>query len=134
MRSVAAASSLSPGVLGGLAFALGYLTAYFLSTAIPTPLLWYYPLQHRFQWQVHPTGLAADFYGRVLLSLASGAATWLLSHVLGKRFVALSRSTVVHGLLVWVAGLLLFTSGLYVSLLVHREPLPVPLPSGYVFR
>ena len=31
-----------------LAFAFAFLAAYFLSTVLPTPLFWYYPLQHRF--------------------------------------------------------------------------------------
>jgi hypothetical protein len=117
-----------------LAFAFAYLLAYFLSTVIPTALLWYYPLLHRFQWQVRSNGLAMDFYGRLLLCLLCGFAGMLLLRLLRGPLRSLGEVRTTHGLLVWVAGLFLFTGGLHVSLLLHRDPRPVPLPPGYVPR
>ncbi len=75
-----------------------------------------------------------DFYGRVLLSLIGGGAAFLLMRLLLRKSPSLIRIDVVHGLLVAVIGLLLFTGGLYIFLLAHRVPIPVLLPPGYVPR
>ena len=75
-------------------------------------------------------GLGADYYGRLLLCLATGGAM-ALAAALGLRRV---RPQVLSGLLVWTAGLLVFTAGLYLFVLAGRQPIPAPLPPGYVPR
>ena len=112
-----------------LAGTVAYLAAWFLSTALPTPLLWHFPLEHRFSFETHPLGLGADFYGRLVLCLAAFAVTF--------GAVTLSRAARVQwlrALSVWAIALLLFTSGMYLSLLAARRPMAAPLPDGYVAR
>jgi hypothetical protein len=123
-----------PLPLAWLAFPCSYLAAYFLSTAIPTRLLWYYPLRHQFLWQVRPDGLAMDFYGRVLLSFFGGAVGFWIVHRLQSHFPSIARPEVVQGFLISLVSLLFFTGGLYVFLLLHRVPIAVPLPPDYVAR
>ncbi len=120
----------SASTLGWLAFAFAFLAAFFISTAVPTRLLWYDPLAHRFLFALRPGGIAMDFYGRVLLCLACGGAGLLLSRLLFRQVPSLLRAEVGYGLVIWITGLLLFTGGLYVSLLQHRVPMPAPLPSA----
>lgn len=110
------------------AFALGYLAAFFLSSVIAVPLVWYYPVERRFAFEAHPTGLASDFYGRVLLSVAAGGIFAVLARPgwTGPRARTL--------LPLWIATLLLFTAGLYAFVLAHRLVIPAPLPPGYVPR
>lgn len=127
------ASSLSVA-LSGLGFAFGYLAAYFLSTVLPTRLFWYYPLARQFRFQVHPDGLAMDFYGRVLLSLGWGCVSLIAVRLLLRTVPTWGRGEVVHALLVWVVGSFLFTAGLYVFLLAHRVPIPLPIPHGDALR
>ena len=102
-------------------FTAGYLAAYFLSTALPTPLVWYRPTQRRFEFTTHPLGLASDLYGRVGLSLGVGAAVFFLTRfLLANANEAQARKWLARSL-VWSATLLLFTAGLYVYLLTGRS-------------
>jgi hypothetical protein len=84
--------------------------------------------------EVHPTGLAADFYGRVLLALAVGALAGAVGRALVGRASLEAQRRWLKPVLAWSAGLLLFTAGLYVFLLVGRQPFAAPLPPGYVPR
>jgi hypothetical protein len=113
-----------------LSFCLGYVATYFLSTALPTPLIWYYPLERKVAWGLHPMGVAADFYGRVGLSVVGG----LVLVALARGFPVRTRENPVwtYRLVSWIVGLLFLTAGLYIFSLIHRQPIPAPLPQGYV--
>lgn|GEM_PF-1731909 len=114
--------------------AIGYLAAWFVSTALPTRLLWHLPVEHRFTYEFHPLTLGADFYGRLLLCLAVGGlccGAAALALRLGKIE---PRATWLRGLLFWAFGLLLFTSGMYLNILASRRPMAAPLPAGYEAR
>lgn len=51
-------------------FAGVFSFSYFLSEIIAMPLLWYYPLQRRWELSITPSaGLMMGWYGKVLLSL-----------------------------------------------------------------
>lgn len=114
------------------AFAVGYLAAYFLSTALPTPLLWHLPVERRFTFEVRPLALGADFYGRLLLSLASGGLALLIARAALRLSPLESMRRWVFRLFGWALILLLFNAGLYAYTLSSRTPIPAPLPPGYV--
>jgi hypothetical protein len=119
----------------GLAFfGAGYLVSYFVSTSVPTPLLWYYPLERRFGFSVRSTGLAMDFYGRFLLAFAVGGVALLVARAVLARASAATCARALRLGTVWSAVLLVFTAGLYVYLLWARTPFPMQLPAGYVPR
>lgn len=111
-----------------------YVASYFVTSTVVMRLLWYLPLERRFTFEVKPLALGADFYGRVLLCLASGglaaALAWLALR--GRRVQP--RAEWLRGLLVWLVGLLLFTAGLHVYILKGRQPIPAQLPAGDVPR
>jgi hypothetical protein len=111
------------------AFAVAYLAAWFVSSALPTPLLWHLPLEHRFVFAVHPLELGADYYGRVLLCLAAGALGFFAARAARPR-----RPEWLTTLLAWSMGLLAFCAALCIYTLAHRQPIPAPLPPGYVAR
>jgi small-conductance mechanosensitive channel len=115
-------------------FGVGYLTAYFLSTAIATPVIWYYPVERHFAFEYRPHGLAADFYGRLLLSLFSGFVVASIGRLVVRRTATERSERWLTPVLAWSAALLLFTASLYIYLLVGRVPFPAPLPPGYVPR
>ena len=105
-------------------FTAGYFAAYFLSTALPTPLVWYLPTLRRFELTTHPLGLASDLYGRVALSLAAGAGVFFLARFpLARASEEQARRWLARSL-VWSATLLVFTAGLYVYLLAGRSLAP----------
>lgn len=115
-------------------FGAGYLAAYFASTAVPPRLPWYYPTERRFSFESHPTGVAADFYGRVLLCLIVGALCFGIARLVLGRFDEARLARALRTTTVWCATLLVFTAALYVYLLAFRIPFPAPLPPGYVPR
>jgi hypothetical protein len=114
--------------------AAGYLAAYFVSTALPTRLLWHLPVEHRFTYEVRPLALGADFYGRLLLCLGAGALAYGAATFAIRFFRIELRAHWLRALLFWTFGLLLFTSGMYLNILSARRPMAAPLPAGYVAR
>lgn len=115
-------------------FCVAYVFTYFVSTAVPVPLLWHLPVERRFTFEVRPLALGADFYGRVLWCLAAGglAAAGGRLALRGQRLQP--RPEWLRTLVIWLAGLLLFTSALSVYVLKARQPIPAALPPGYVPR
>lgn len=115
-------------------FGFGYVCCYLLSTALGAPVVWYFPVEHRFVMSVHPEGLAADFYGRVALCLAAGAVGYVLATVAGRWVPAPRRGWWATTVGVWCLSVAALTAGLYVYLLIGRHAAPAPLPPHYVPR
>lgn len=115
-----------------LAASAGYLATYFVSTAVPVRLVWHLPVERRFTYEVRPLALGADFYGRLLLCLAIGAVCFAAARLFLR--VRTAHAPALRALLFWTFGLAGFTAGLYLYLLSSRQPIPAPLPAGYVAR
>lgn len=115
-------------------FCVGFVFANFLSAAVPMPLLWHLPVQRRFTFEVRPLALGADFYGRVLLSLAAGALAAAAARLAIRRRWLQPRPEWLRGAVVWLVVVLLFTSGLYLYILRARQVIPADLPPGYIPR
>ncbi len=102
--------------------ATGFFVAYFLSSVIPTPLLWYLPLSGRFVFATLVTEVGMDFYGRLLLSvLAGGLCAWL---------ARAWPSAPVRTLAVWSLTSLALCVTLEVVTLSRRNPVPLTLPAA----
>ncbi|MBK7865394.1 MAG: hypothetical protein IPJ65_43715 [Archangiaceae bacterium] len=129
----AAAARLRLSAAWALAVA-GYALAFLVSSVVPTPLVWYFPLERRFSFEVRPSALAMDFYGRVLLSVLSGAVVFALARLALRRTGPEASRQWVRRALAWSAALLVFSAGLYAFVLWHRAVTPAPLPEGYVPR
>ena len=55
-------------------FTFVYALSYFATEVLPTPLLWYYPLENTWLYGGNPPpGLMMGWYGKVLLSLVLAA-------------------------------------------------------------
>jgi hypothetical protein len=121
-------------LLVALGFGALFFFAYFASTAVATPLPWYYPEQHQWAFELKPHGLARDFFGRIGLSMLAGVAGALAARGGLRVAPAALRGRGLTVLLWWNVSLFVFTSGLYLSLLSSRAPVAAPLPQGYVPR
>ncbi len=117
---------------GWAAFGVGYLATYLISTVMPTKLLWHLPVERRWVFTVRPLELGADFYGRLLISLAGGA----VALALGRLFVRgrEPKREWLQTLAIWTLALLSVAAGLTIFTLIKRQPIPAPLPPGYVAR
>lgn len=62
--------------------ALGFWAAWLGTMAVKLPMIWYLPLEYRFDVGVKVPGLAMGFYGQLinaaLVSACTGAVTWAL--------------------------------------------------------
>jgi hypothetical protein len=112
-----------------IAFALAFV----YPSLSPTRVLWYYPLEHRWAFEIQPSGLAMDWYGRTLLAAGASALVFLASHGVARR--VRRASSRFFGLLAgWMITAVVMVMFLYAWQLAHRQPVPAPLPPGYVPR
>ena len=56
--------------------------AHILPEIYPVRVLWYYPLERRWAFELHPSDLAMGWYGRCLLATAVAGAVGLASLLL----------------------------------------------------
>jgi hypothetical protein len=114
---------------GAIAFAFAFVAPQLAGAPVP----WYYPLEHRWAFEVQPEGLALDFYGRVLVGFVAWAIVVLISLPLAKRAKVISTRTV--GLITaWTLTAVLLVMLHYAWTLHFRRPMPEPLPTWHVPR
>jgi hypothetical protein len=112
-----------------IAFALAFV----YPSVSPLRVLWYYPLEHRWAYELQPSGLAMDWYGRTLLAAFVSVAVFLASYGVATRIKRTSSR--FFGLLAgWMITAVVMVMFLYAWQLAHRQPVPAPLPPGYVPR
>lgn len=113
--------------VAAIAFAVGFAWPAFQNVRV----LWYYPLEHRWSFQVTPDALAMDWYGRTLLSGALAIAAYFIARAIAGRLKPLGRRG--HALwTAWMATAVLLSMAVYTHQLATRRPTPSPLPSWYV--
>lgn len=112
--------------IGTIAFVITFLLPFFSSQRVA----WYYPLQHRWAYEVKPHGLAMDFYGRLMFALGVGSVAVTLSIVVARRFQDLGEG-LRRLLILWTTTVVLFAAAYFAWTLGHRHPTPEPVPSWY---
>jgi hypothetical protein len=114
---------------GSIAFAFAFIAPMLASAPVP----WYYPIEHRWAFEVRPEGLGLDFYGRVLIAFAAWAIVVLIALPLAKRAKGISTRAV--GLVTaWTLTAVLLVMLHYAWTLHFRRPMPEPLPTSHVPR
>ena len=96
----------------------------------PLRVLWYFPLEHRWELAVKPKGLAMDFYGRVLWSVICALPGYALVRWLAGRGQRVSAGALTLWT-AWMATAALLAMSLFTYQLVRRQPKPVDLPAWY---
>jgi hypothetical protein len=116
----------------GLCAAIAAFALAFVYPAFdPLPTLWYYPLERRWTFELQPSGLAMDWYGRSLLASLAALVGFAIAWSLGK----LRRRPPGRALALWTAWAataVVFALALHAWQLAQRRPAPEPLPSWYV--
>jgi hypothetical protein len=83
----------------GLGFAFGFLGCWLALDAVRLPLLWYLPLEHRWELTASAGGVAMGLYGRLLWASCAGAvmsvAAMLLERRAGPRALAVGTTAVL---------------------------------------
>ncbi len=111
---------------GTIAFAFAFI----LPMLAGEPVLWYYPLEHRWTLEARPAGFALDFYGRTLQAMVAWAAVVLITLPIARRVKSISLRAV--GLLTaWTVTAVLLVMLHYAWTLHFRRPIPEPVPTWY---
>jgi hypothetical protein len=99
----------------------------------PVRVLWYYPLERRWAFELAPSGLAMAWYGRSLLAMAVAVAVFA-----GALAIAQRRSGATKlGLQSWAAGAAtaaVLTMTAYTWCLVQRRPASERVPEGRILE
>ena len=110
---------------------LGFPLAFGYPAHVETRVLWYYPIEHRWAFEVQPTGLAMDWYGRTLLATAVAIAAFFGVYGLSRRWkIVRERSFKMWA--AWAITVTFLVMTFYAWNLYSRRPTPAPLPSWYV--
>ena len=115
-----------------LAFGLVFLT----SAVRSTPVLWYLPLERRFELASTPSpgSLGIDWYGRSGLALFAALALGLAVYALAPRAPSLARPSFVLALARAGGLVLLIDCAYFAAVVLTRSPEPWPLPPWYCPR
>jgi hypothetical protein len=96
----------------------------------PFSVLWYFPLEHRWEQTVRPRGLAIDWYGRLLWATIAAPIAYAVAALVARRLRRVSTSALTLWT-AWMATAALLAAALFVYQLAPRKPTPVPLPEWY---
>lgn len=117
--------------LGLCAAIVAFTLAYIYPAVSPVPTFWYYPLEHRWAFELQGSGMAMDWYGRSLAATLAGLAGFAIGWSLGRlRKRPMGRAFKLWA--AWAATAVVFAMALFTWQLAQRRPVPEPIPSWYV--
>ena len=96
----------------------------------PFSVLWYFPLEHRWELALRPRGLAIDWFGRLLWAAIAAPIAYVAAAFAARRM----RRPSTSALTLWTAWMVtaaILAAALFVYQLAPRKPTPVPLPAWY---
>ncbi|MGE0550244.1 MAG: hypothetical protein AB7O24_05880 [Kofleriaceae bacterium] len=115
--------------VGAIAFAVAFVYPQLSGQAIA----WYYPVERRWAYEAQPTGLAMDFFGRLLQGLVAWSIAVVATMAITRRLRELSPRA-AHLLAAWAIALTLLVMFYFAYTLAVRVPTPVAIPEWYVPR
>lgn len=117
--------------LGTIAFAIAFVAPQFTGQTV----LQYYPLERAWELTARPTGLAMDFYGRLLQGVLVAAVAIVLTLTITARMKTERLSAKAASLLVaWALALVVLVMMYYAWTLAFRVPNAAPIPDWYTPR
>jgi MFS family permease len=111
--------------VAALAFAVAFVWPLFT----PEAVAWYYPTEHRWELAVKPSGLAMDFYGRVLQGAIAWSLAFLVAMLVGRRARPPRRLAAIA--VGWALAATAFAMLYFAWTLHYRVPVPPPQPAWY---
>lgn len=114
---------------GVVAFAFAFVAP--MIGGLPVP--WYYPLEHRWAIESKPTGLAMDFYGRMIVATSAWSLVVMVTLAITRRVKTISARTI--GLFTaWAITATVLVMMHFAWTLYFRVPTPLAIPSWYERR
>ena len=115
--------------IGAIAFAVAFVYPQLSGQEIA----WYYPVERRWAYEAQPTGLAIDFFGRLIQGLVAWSVAVIATMAITRRLGALSSRT-AHLLAAWAIALTVLVMFYFAYTLAVRVPQPIAIPDWYVPR
>ncbi len=109
---------------------IAFAVAFVWPSFHPQEVAWYYPVEHRWAYEVKPSGLAIDFYGRTILAIVVACGGFGLAYPICRKLPAPSPR-VLNVVVAWTASAVVFAMLFYGWTLHFRVPSPSPIPSWY---
>ena len=111
---------------GTVAFAIAFVYPAFTAESV----IWYYPLDHRWAFELKAHGVAMDFYGRTFQAVIAWCAVFIVTMPIARRIrVASPRALLLFG--AWALTATVFVMLFYGWTLHYRVPVPAEIPSWY---
>ncbi|MFT3695837.1 MAG: hypothetical protein QM831_22060 [Kofleriaceae bacterium] len=106
----------------------------FVYPAVTTQrVLWYHPLSGDWSFEIKPSDLAMDFYGRTFQAVIAALVVGALANFVAKRFKSLS-SNFAGVLVAWAIAMTMLAMAEYAWTMYFRVPKPATLPADYQAR
>jgi|HubBroStandDraft_6_1064221.scaffolds.fasta_scaffold84353_2 hypothetical protein len=111
---------------------IAFAVAFVFPAFVPTPVLWYWPAERSWAFEVAARGIAMDFYGRCVVAAIASTLAAVATYAALRRFTHREpRARVVTLFTMWAIGFVLVAISFSVWRLAHRVPVPPPVPSWY---
>ncbi|HET9234974.1 MAG TPA: hypothetical protein VFP10_12610 [Candidatus Eisenbacteria bacterium] len=121
-------SALERAVCAGV---IVFCLSFALGLVYPLPTLLYYPLEHRWSFELRPDALSMSWYGRTLFSSVLSVFSGAIIFPVLRRLPAVSEGT-RHGWTAILVASMLIAVLVTVVTNISLHPVPEPLPPGYV--
>jgi hypothetical protein len=119
------------GCIGTIAFCVAFLLPHFTGQAV----LWYFPTERAWDLTARTTGLAIDFYGRLLQGVVVAAVVIALTLVVTSRLKTERLPRKLASLLAaWAIAFVVLAMMYYAWTLAFRVPNAAPIPDWYIPR
>ena len=112
---------------------LVFAVTHVLPDVLGLQVLWYYPLEHRWAFELEPSGLAMGWFGRSLFSSVAALAVFYITYAIARR----GKGAMGRGLQVWAGSAALAVTlamALYTWHFVEKQPNPETLPDWYAAK
>jgi hypothetical protein len=113
--------------LATVVFAIAFVLPMFAETSVP----WYYPLERRWAFEVKPTGLAMDFYGRMIHAALAATIAFVVAVAVGGRKKTAFQPRTLGLFTAWAMTATLLVIAYFAWTLYERRPVPAPIPDWY---
>ena len=123
-------SSASARTITAATFVTGYLAAFLYAYLVPTPLLWYEPVERVWRWAASGSLVGMDFYGRIVLALAAGSLSALVATSIPKVMrIRIESTSFVQKMMAGYAVVLTVSALTALAwLFSHRTIIPPDVP------
>lgn len=105
---------------------IAFSIALALPAFVPMPMLFYRPVEHEWLLELHPSGIAMDFFGRCLLAGACSAIAAFASYAIARRRRRDAKPETLAMLGIWAIAIAMIAMAFFSWRQIHRPTAVTP--------